>query len=58
MIREVNWQPQYGHSLQAATLAYEDCAEEVVVVAVLLHDISDPIAPENHSAVAAAILRP
>ena len=58
MIREVKWQPQYGHSLQAATRAYEDGADEEVVVTALLHDIGDPIAPENHSAVAAAILRP
>jgi predicted HD phosphohydrolase len=29
-----------------------------MVVAALLHDVGDPIAPENHSAVAADILRP
>ena len=33
-------------------------AEVVVALAALLHDVGDPIAPENHSAVAADILRP
>ena len=49
---------RYEHSLQAATLAYEDGSDEELVVAALLHDIGDNIAPENHSAVAAEILRP
>lgn len=46
------------HSLQSATLAYRDGAEEEMIVAALLHDIGDIVAPANHSEVAAAILKP
>jgi predicted HD phosphohydrolase len=46
------------HSLQAATRAYRDGADEEMVVAALLHDIGDLLAPHNHSEVAAAILKP
>jgi predicted HD phosphohydrolase len=46
------------HSLQAATRAYRDGADEEMVVAALLHDIGDELAPYNHCEVAAAILRP
>lgn len=46
------------HSLQAATRAHRDGAEEEMVVAALLHDIGDMIAPHNHSELAAAVLRP
>ena len=46
------------HSLQAATRAYRDGADEEIVVAALLHDIGDSLAPHNHSEVAAAILKP
>ena len=49
---------RYHHSLQTATRAKADGADEETVVCALLHDIGDSIAPENHSAVAAAILRP
>lgn len=49
---------RYQHSLQSATRALRDDADEETVVCALLHDIGDTIAPENHSAVAAAILRP
>ena len=49
---------RYQHSLQSATRALRDHADEESVVCALLHDIGDTIAPENHSAVAAAILRP
>ena len=49
---------RYVHSLQTATLAYEDGADEETIVAAVLHDIGDPIAPENHSELAAAVLRP
>ena len=56
------WTPypvnRYQHSLQSATRAYEDGADEEVVVAALLHDIGDVIAPYNHGEVAAAILKP
>jgi len=46
------------HALQSATRALRDGAEEEMVVAALLHDIGDALAPWNHSAFAAAILRP
>ena len=46
------------HSLQCATRAYRDGAEEEMVVATLLHDIGDILAPDNHSEMAAAVLRP
>ena len=46
------------HSLQVATRAYRDGADEEMVVAALLHDIGDLLAPHNHSQVAAAILKP
>ena len=49
---------RYQHSLQTATRAFRDGAEEEVVVAALLHDIGDLLAPENHAALAAAILKP
>ena len=46
------------HSLQCATRARRDGADEETVVAALLHDIGDLLAPLNHSEMAAAILRP
>ena len=46
------------HSLQSATLAHRDGADEEMVVAALLHDIGDIIAPCNHSDLAAAVLKP
>lgn len=49
---------RYEHSLQSATRALRDGADEEMVVAALLHDVGDPIAPDNHSAVAAGILKP
>ena len=49
---------RYQHSLQSATRAQRDGADEETVVAALLHDIGDVIAPDNHSQVAAAVLRP
>jgi len=49
---------RYQHSLQTATRALRDQAEEEVVVAALLHDIGDLLAPTNHAALAAAILKP
>ncbi|MFC2968832.1 HD domain-containing protein [Acidimangrovimonas pyrenivorans] len=47
-----------GHSLQSATRAWRDGADEDWVVAALLHDIGDIYAPYNHDEYAAAILRP
>ena len=46
------------HSLQSASRAYRDGADEEMVVAALLHDIGDLLAPHNHSEMAAAVLRP
>ena len=42
----------------SATLAQRDGEDEEMVVCALLHDIGDVISPQNHSQVAAAILRP
>lgn len=46
------------HSLQTATRAEADGADIEYIVAALLHDIGDDLAPLNHSQLAAAILRP
>ena len=46
------------HSLQTASRALRDNANEEMIVAALLHDIGDEIAPLNHSELAAAVLRP
>lgn len=49
---------RYEHSLQTATLAYREGARPDMVVAGLLHDIGDAIAPANHSEMAATVLAP
>ena len=46
------------HSLQSATRAYRNGESDEMVVAALLHDIGDELAPMNHSEYAAAILKP
>lgn len=46
------------HSLQSATHALEDGKDEEYVVAALLHDIGDHLAPYSHGEMVAAILRP
>jgi len=46
------------HCLQAATRATRDGADDELVVAALVHDIGDELAPYNHQEIAAAILRP
>lgn len=46
------------HSLQTATRAFRDGAEEEMVVAGLLHDIGVPFAPDNHDQFAGEIIRP
>jgi len=46
------------HSLQTATRAHRDGADEEMVVAALLHDVGDGLAPHSHGEFAAAILRP
>jgi predicted HD phosphohydrolase len=47
-----------GHSLQSATRAHRAGESEEMVVAALLHDIGDELAPCSHSELAAAVLRP
>ena len=46
------------HSLQSATRALNDGADEEMIVAALLHDIGDELAPLNHSEYAASVLKP
>ena len=46
------------HSLQSATRAFNDKVDEEMIVATLLHDIGDELAPMNHSEYAAAVLKP
>jgi predicted HD phosphohydrolase len=46
------------HALQAATRAYRDGADTDWVVAAVLHDVGDGLAPYNHDRFAAEIIRP
>ena len=46
------------HSLQSATRAQRAGESEEMVIAALLHDIGDDLAPHSHSELAAAVLRP
>jgi predicted HD phosphohydrolase len=46
------------HSLQSATRARLDGADVDWVVAALVHDIGDELAPFNHSELAAAVVQP
>ena len=46
------------HGLQSATRARRDGADIDWVVAALMHDIGDGLAPQNHDKFAAEILRP
>jgi len=46
------------HSLQTATRAERDGADDETIACALLHDIGDILAPANHSEVAAALLAP
>ena len=46
------------HSLQSATKALRAGEDEEMIVAALLHDIGDELAPLNHSEYAAAVLKP
>jgi len=46
------------HSLQTATRALNDKADDEMVASALLHDIGDELAPLNHSEYAAAVLKP
>ena len=46
------------HSLQTATRAERDGRDDEYVLCALLHDIGDTLAPFNHPAIAAAIVKP
>jgi predicted HD phosphohydrolase len=46
------------HSLQSATRALRGGEDTDYVVAALVHDIGDPLAPFSHGSLAAAVLRP
>lgn len=46
------------HSLQSATRAEADGADIELIIAALVHDLGDELSPENHSQLAAAIIRP
>lgn len=46
------------HGLQAATRAQRDGADIDWIVAALLHDIGDSLAPQNHDRMSAEVIRP
>jgi predicted HD phosphohydrolase len=46
------------HALQSATRAWREGADDDWIVAALLHDIGDGLAPQNHDRMAAEIIRP
>ena len=46
------------HALQAATRAKNDRADTDWIVAALLHDIGDGLAPQNHDRFSAEVIRP
>lgn len=46
------------HSLQSATRARRDGADDEYVVGALIHDMGDLLAPYNHAQIAAAVIRP
>lgn len=48
----------YAHSLQSATLAYEDGADDETVFSALFHDVGQWVSEDNHSEVGAALVRP
>jgi len=47
-----------GHCLQTATRALRGGADDELIVAALIHDVGDDLAPYNHSEIAAGIIRP
>ena len=49
---------RYEHSMQAATHAYHNGESEEMIVAALLHDIGDELAPYTHGEMVAAIFKP
>jgi predicted HD phosphohydrolase len=46
------------HSIQTATRALRDGADEETIVVALFHDVGESLGPLNHGEIAAAILRP
>jgi predicted HD phosphohydrolase len=46
------------HSLQTATRALRDGADDELIVAALIHDVGDDLSPYNHAEVAAGVIRP
>ena len=44
--------------LQTATRALQDGADDELIVAALIHDVGDELAPYNHAEIAAGIIRP
>ena len=46
------------HGLQAATRAEHDGADADWIIAALLHDIGDGLAPQNHDRMSAEVIRP
>jgi predicted HD phosphohydrolase len=49
---------RYEHSLQSATRALRDGRDEEYIIAALLHDLGDELAPYTHGELVGAILRP
>jgi predicted HD phosphohydrolase len=49
---------RYTHSLQAATRAMRDGKDEEYLVATVVHDIGDDLAPFTHGEMVAAVLKP
>jgi predicted HD phosphohydrolase len=49
---------RYTHSLQAATRAMRDAKDEEYLVATLVHDIGDDLAPFTHGEMVATVLKP
>jgi predicted HD phosphohydrolase len=49
---------RYTHSLQAATRAMRDGKDEEYLVAALVHDIGDDLAPFTHGEMVASVLKP
>ena len=47
-----------GHSLQTATRALNDGADDELIVAALIHDVGDELSPYNHAEISAGIIRP
>jgi predicted HD phosphohydrolase len=46
------------HSLQTASRAEADGADDEMILAALIHDIGDELAPYNHAEIAAGMIRP